>query len=37
MTHWIPEKLTLFDYMILAGGAINILVVLSIVGWFFLG
>ncbi len=36
MTNWLPEKLTLFDYMILAGGAINMLVVFSIISWFFL-
>ena len=33
---WLPENFTLFDYMILAGGAINMVVVLSIVRWFFL-
>jgi len=36
MSRWIPEQFTLFDYMILAGGAINMLVVFSIIGWFFL-
>ncbi len=34
--HWLPKKFTLFDYMILAGGAINMVVVISIVSWFLL-
>lgn len=36
MMRWLPQQFTLFDYMILAGGAINMIVVVAIVSWFLL-
>lgn len=37
MRQLLPEQLTLFDRLVLTGGAINMVVVLTIILWYMVG